>query len=719
MTGPVETSRRQTPRRPDVSPKPKPEAEAGVSLHLPFVTPYKNAWEILRDDEVTVQQLQAMRKTDGQARALYRLITLPIRAALKSATFLPQVNEEGGEDEAQFVEQLLTLPVSAGGMETPFSKVISQMLMAVFDGFTAFELVYWQPKRGPLKGKWTLKKIAHRPSETLSFLIDNDGVMTGIRQRTMFQGREVDVKIDAPNVAYYAANEEERPFYGESYFQSAFYHWDKKFKLYVISHIACQRAAVGTRVGKMPANPTREEKAAFQKSLGDLGVAQWMTMPDTYTVESLKEGPNFDFLSYINHHNSQMSKSVLAAFFDKEQGGGDSGKLVDFGQQSDALFLLMLQTIMSEIEDVVNNQIIPKFIDWNFNNGKYPRFQFGSLSQEQKGAILDLFKQLAVAGQSLTIRPEFLHETTKVVADDFGLEIDWESIEDEMEEQKLLEEQQQQMQMDMQAAGGIPPEGGIPPGVQLPGPGGPPGGPAGAPAGGGVPMPEIPPKVLPHGFTMLTGERDEATIALTDLARDLLDEAYDEIELARGPLRGPRVVRSAAGARYYGEPIGAQIRWDQEQATAKEGVKGKVFGGGIRGKQDTPGTRQLGGGQGAPGNFGGVVTNPKEAGKRRDVKAFYGNPAAPGAVLIDYGDGTVAIRDANGNLSPRQRFDISRFAALGWKIFDPAEGKAAGSTGGQTNSTGEKVAAQNKDAERKADRATGSDRGAPRIRRQR
>ena len=454
MTGPVKSV-----RRPDVQPKPKPESEAGVSLHLPFVTPYKNAWEILRDDEITVTQLQAMRKTDGQARALYRLITLPIRAALKSATFLPQVNEEGGEDEAQFVEQLLTLPSSAGGMQTPFSKVISQMLMAIFDGFAAFELVYWQPKKGPLKDKWTLKKIAHRPSETLSFLLDNDGQMTGIRQRTMFQGREVDVKIDAKDVAYYAANEEERPFYGESYFQSAFYHWDKKYKLYVISHIACQRAAVGTRVGKMPANPSREEKLAFQKSLADLGVAQWMSIPDTFSVDSLKEGPNFDFLSYINHHNSQMSKSVLAAFFDKEQGGGDSGKLVDFGQQSDALFLLMLQTIMSEIEDVVNNQIIPKFIDWNFNNGKYPRFQFGSLSQEQKGAILDLFKQLAVAGQSLTIRPEFLHETTKVVADDFGLEIDWETIEEEMEEQKQLEEEQAALQMQMQAAGGMPPDG--------------------------------------------------------------------------------------------------------------------------------------------------------------------------------------------------------------------------------------------------------------------
>jgi hypothetical protein len=68
-----------------------------------------------------------------------------------------------------------------------------------------------------------------------------------------------------------------------------------------------------------------------------------------------------------------MSKSVLAAFFDDSQGTGGDASLVDFGRQSDGLFLLMLQTIMGEIEEVINTQVIPKFIDWNFD-GKYPKF---------------------------------------------------------------------------------------------------------------------------------------------------------------------------------------------------------------------------------------------------------------------------------------------------------------------------------------------------------
>src|SRR5947207_454574 len=247
MTSPVNTTK-AAPKAGNkvngVLPKPTPDVEVGVSAYLPFVVPYQNAWEALRTDEVTVKQLQAMRRTDGQARALYRLITLPIRSALKTATFVPEDNVEGGEDEATFIQQMFTLPASGGGMTVPFNKVIAQL--------------------------------------------------------------------------------------------------------------AAQRAAVGTRIGKLPANPNREEKAAFQKGLADLGAFQWMTVPSDYEVESLREATGFDFLALVNHHNSQMSKSVLAAFFDKEQGGGDSGKLVDFGQQSDALFLLMLATIMGEIEEVIN-----------------------------------------------------------------------------------------------------------------------------------------------------------------------------------------------------------------------------------------------------------------------------------------------------------------------------------------------------------------------------
>jgi hypothetical protein len=415
------------------TPKPRPLIERGFSDFMPFTEPYKGSHQVSKYADVTIQDLTRMRRQDGQARALYRLITLPIRAALQTATFVPAENVEGGEEEAKFIQQLFTLPPNAGGMSVPFTRIIAQMLQAVFDGFSPFEMVYWQPTVGPLRGKWSLKKLNYLPAETVRFLVTQDGSFDGFRQVTQKPGgKMLDVKIPRDACVYYAAQEEENRFYGLSYFQSAYYHYDKKVKLYYLMHLAAQRSAVGTRVGTVPEDHSTDELNAFRQGLSDLGVAQWMTKPENYQVELLKEGGSFDFLSYINHHNSQMSKSILAAFFDENQGTGGDASLVDFGKQTDSLFVMMLQTIMTEIASIINHYIIPRFIDWNFNSAKYPEFRWGPFTDDDKESIQDVFTSLAgITGGNFT--KEFFREVEKKMSDKFGLEIDYESIEQEEE----------------------------------------------------------------------------------------------------------------------------------------------------------------------------------------------------------------------------------------------------------------------------------------------
>ena len=341
-----------------------------------------------------------MRRQDGQARALFRLLTMPILAALKNADVIPVDGQEGGTEEAQFCKDLLFASPPMGGMTHTAMRFMQQVVLALFNGFSAWELVYWVPKTGPNKGKITLRKIDWRPSETLTFLLDGQGEFNGFRQRTFFQGRTIDVKIAKETALYYACNEAERPFYGVSMFESAFFHYDKKTKLYYIAHLAAQRAACGTRVGTMKPNPSAADKNNFVKALANLGLAQYIVVPDAdWTVNNLEEKGNFDFLGLINHHNSQMSKSVLAAWFDQDQGAGQGdSSLVDFGNQDDATWLMMLETVLEEIAEVIDSRIFPRFVDWNFGSGKYPQFKWGELTAEQKAAIQDTFDKLAAAG---------------------------------------------------------------------------------------------------------------------------------------------------------------------------------------------------------------------------------------------------------------------------------------------------------------------------------
>jgi hypothetical protein len=472
----------------DASGLPKPPDEAlnfstGVPYFLPFATPYRDSWEVFRDDPVSIRQLSAMRRRDGQARALYRLLTKPLLAALKDATVQPIDGVVGGLEEAQFCKDLLFAPPPMGGMTHSVERFVKQMLLALFNGFSAWEMIYWRPKKGPNKGKWTLRKIDPRPAETLTFLLDGQGEFNGFRQRTFFQGRTIDVKIAKDTALYYAHEEAERPFYGVSMFESAFYHYDKKEKLYYISHLAAQRAAVGLRVGTMVPNAPAEDKNNFIKALSQLGLAQYIAVPNAdWTVETLNESAGkFDFLGLINHHNSQMSKSILAQWFDNEQGGGaGDSTLVDFGKQDDVTFMMMLEGILGEMKEVIDHHIFPRFVDWNFGSEKYPEFKWGVLTSEQKAAIQDTFDKLAGAGQQANVTPEFMLELEQKMAADLGLsDIDYDKIKKDREKQQKLMAQQSNAQMQANAQTGM---GGN---NMLPG-GGPAGQQGGAGGGGGA-----------------------------------------------------------------------------------------------------------------------------------------------------------------------------------------------------------------------------------------
>ena len=542
--------------------------EYGVEYNLPFAAPYsdglgkraseeKELRELLRgygeDEGPTVAQLVAMRRLDGQARALYRLLTLPIRAALSKSTFVPA---EGGEAEAEFIDQVFNLPPSSGGMSVTFHRFMAQMLQALFDGFAPFEQVYWKPAFGPLKGKYTLRKLAYRQSDTISIVEDEDGHFQGFRQRAYVNGKTVDVHIPRERAFYFAAQEEERKYYGVSFFQSAFYHYDKKIKMYYIAHLAAQRAAVGTRIGTFPVNATREQKTSLAHNLSNLAVAQWMMVPEGTKVEMLRESGTFQFLDYINHHNNQMSKSILANFFDKDTGGGQGdAKLVSFGQPGDDMFVLMLRAIMDDIANQINHYIIPRLIDWNFSGGKYPTFQWAQLTDDEKVLITNTFDSLSTAGEGVNVSPEFLRELEIKMADEMGLEIDWEEVEEREEKEKAA----------ANLVNGLDADGNPLPKDAM-----------GNPITPGTPDPD---SALQAFEAQISGQASGDSTEEEDLPLEpdaeedpkkkknvalsqeehLLDMAGELLALARPTSRDYRTVRTQEGAERFGVNIGEQI----------------------------------------------------------------------------------------------------------------------------------------------------------------
>jgi hypothetical protein len=437
---------------------PKPTAEEmkqqGVPDTLPagwwMEFPLSTGQGATRDDVEarskalrSTDELIEMRAKDGTARALLRLFQLPIIGAMKKSEWVAPDNQEGMEQEVEFANQMFDLPQEIGGMTQSKTRFIREALLGLFEGFSVFEEVKKVPKDGPLKNKWVIDKFAHLDSRTVRFLVSKEtGGFNGIRQIAQKAGEAVDIIIRPKSVWYWAANEEENPFYGVSYFEAAWYHWDIKRKLYYIAHQAGQASAVAARKGTIPRQASPAEVNKFQQALANFAVSGSITFPEGFLVDLLNVNTGYDFLGLINHQNAEMAKSVLAPFANDDQ----RDILIDnsTADASTDFFVMSLESVMDEVAESLTRYVMPKYIDWNFGTNKYPEFRFGALSDPARATIQDLLTAVAVA-QTTQLTPEFIREMEKRMADALDLEIDYEEID------KREEEQQAQMKADEQA----------------------------------------------------------------------------------------------------------------------------------------------------------------------------------------------------------------------------------------------------------------------------
>lgn len=380
--------------------------------------------EVLDIREVTLEQIIRMTKMDGQAKGILNAIKYPVKMAR------PTIKEaEGGGDEAEFIRLNLLSTPAEGGMETSIQTVISRMALAVRDGYKIFEKV-WEPRDGKI---W-LKKLGYRSTLCTKFTYDKTGCIKGAKQITNFQNKEIDVEWNKEKIAYFLNNAEENPYMGESDFRPVFYHYDKKHKLYAIAHLAYQLNACPIRIGKHPTNIRGEDLKKFRDALASLGTTVAMTFPDSCEVDKFESGRRLtEFLSLIQHHDSMMSRVFLTQFINLGQEG--RGGSYALSQDQSDLFLMSLMSLLFDIAEVFNTQVIPQLIDWNFGTKKYPKLVFTPFSDTIRTAVMDTFKTI-MAARFPQVTPELVLSVEQKVAEELGLEIDYEVVKKRIEEER-------------------------------------------------------------------------------------------------------------------------------------------------------------------------------------------------------------------------------------------------------------------------------------------
>lgn len=390
--------------------RPQTGAEVGVSGDFNLLYNREEA----RKDTISVTDYRKMLDNDGTAEAVYNLLTLPV----KGATYHFEV-DEGGAKELALVEDNFTLPPHMGGMSLPFDLFIADMLRGIVEGFRLFETVVTIGEHGSTKGKYVYRKLAPRDNETVTLRRDLNGGFAGAQQKSWNGTIFTNVTIPVERCFLFTYAKERDYLYGRSAFKSAFYHYDRKHKLYYLQHLGGEFAALPGKKLTVPesvmASETQREQArSAVENFG--GFDSSIVLGPDWALDEYKSDP-MDLQSGIDHHDTLIARSVLAQFIVL---AGNSAGSYSLGESDKESFLQALQGIMKQIEQHINYFLIPNLIDWNFGTGIYPRFKFEDISSNTKKVMSEAFNEIIKRPDM----PSYMIEgIVAQVAEELGIEV--------------------------------------------------------------------------------------------------------------------------------------------------------------------------------------------------------------------------------------------------------------------------------------------------------
>lgn len=360
-------------------------------------------------DDLKPEDYIEMQRNDGEVQAIVRLLTLPI-----VSTPLYVEPAEGDSGERDFIETIFFSPPNLGGMTTPLPFIVADMTRGIFEGFRLYEKVARIIEDGSYKGKVGWKKLAPRDAQTINLKADEHGGFKGAYQSATLGEKTVIANIPPEKCVLFTFQKEKHWLYGESILKTAHYHYDKKHKLYYISHKKAEIDATGLKILKINQTATLAEREKAEEVVDTIGVNTRITLPPGIELEVQRGGERgFDTMPLIDHHNNQMAKSALVQVLDQVKYAYPYGKGTPASQYVD----LAIQSIMQQMEATLNTYAVAPLIDWNFGTQSYPKIKFEKLADASTAFLRDVFNQIMKAQHELPdgFISEVVAETAKVL----------------------------------------------------------------------------------------------------------------------------------------------------------------------------------------------------------------------------------------------------------------------------------------------------------------
>lgn len=275
-----------------------------------------------------------------------------------------------------------------GGMTTPWTKTLEQILKMFENGFSIFEPVWelreWAPRKnasGANRKQYTmLRKLAVRPSSTIGkFNYDNNGGPLSVEHTAIdANGNSKKVTIPIEKLVVFTFDQDGGDLRGNSILRSAYRNWYYKDYMYRIDGIQKERHGIGIPdIELQPGYSANDKKIAHE-----LG-ANLRTNEKAYIVRTttLKvgfaelKGNLVEPLKSAEHHDTMIMKNIMVQFLNMGTGveGGSGGRAT--GATSMDMFLKSMRHIADGICDSINLYLIPNLVAYNFPTDRFPQLK--------------------------------------------------------------------------------------------------------------------------------------------------------------------------------------------------------------------------------------------------------------------------------------------------------------------------------------------------------
>lgn len=354
--------------------------------------------------EPKIADIMKMIDNDGTAAMLYTVMTVPLQASNwylqpDPADVVVEKDADGNtvtrHPQADFVDECLRNPEHKGGMSTPFSNIIANICLAVAQGHRFFEIVY----KIRDDGKIVFKKVVAREPDTYEIETDDTGGFAGVTQNVKRNGRTVKVFIDIPYSFLFTYRKERKPLIGMTAFRAAYYHYDKKHRLYYLMNQQGQVSAIPIKSLEQPdAQVDDKVRDANLAAVDKLAVRPSIALPFGWklTVHDMK--PGLDLSKYVDHHDTQMARSTLTQgqlLGNQSQSQGGSYALAETHWDT---FMFNERAMMTSVEEHITSYLVAKLVDFNFAQPLYPTFKFSDLTDGAMALLEEAFKSLVTKG---------------------------------------------------------------------------------------------------------------------------------------------------------------------------------------------------------------------------------------------------------------------------------------------------------------------------------